>query len=190
MVPPHSLHFLEYQSRAVLRSFEAKAEEFLEIADRFPVRKGIVEKEQIFSQHLVYSLTLYRLWCTAGAGVRSIYVKTPLAELARRKERDKRIGWPAENGDYPLLSGIPSLLSLFVPHSASPFPQCRFPLSLLTNSDYNSSGAERASVVRQSVSWRVINQSSSRTCETRSEALARLPCTLATPYTRTRTLAA
>jgi len=33
----------------------------------------------------------------------------------------------------------------------------------------------RASAVRQSVSWRVINQSSSRTCETRSATLARSP---------------
>lgn len=61
-----------------------------------------------------------------GAGVRSIYVKTPLAELARPKKRDKRVGWPAEDGDYPLLSGIPSLLSLFVLHSAHPFSSVVF----------------------------------------------------------------
>ena len=108
--------------------------------------------------------------------------ETRLAEPARRKERDKQVG-ARRGSEYLLPSGIPSLQRRPLSLSLSRSRRSSFPLRVvflclarfLPESPATSPRESRTSVVRQSVSRRVINQSYSRTCETRSAALARLP---------------
>lgn len=119
----------------------------------------------VFRKNTRCSRTFYRRRRRSPqlVAIGSIYVAAGQTERNEISEVE-RCGMLAR-AVYLLSHGIPSFSSY------SPFRERVF--SLLVARD--CARRSRRNAVRQSVSWRVINQSSSRTCETRSPTLARSP---------------
>lgn len=168
------LLFVSIDEAADIRSIFSKTESFATNS-----RSNILESFVLQGTRVPRSISLGRqplsLTPFSRLIVRSICIALPPCswleenrQISESPEQLSASGWDSPETSFSLARVGPF----------TTFSRGSFSLSLLSNSVYNSSGAERASVVRQSVSWRVINQSSLRTCETRSAALSRLPRTL------------